>query len=133
SFSTVALFYNKDMFDEAGVAYPDGTWDWDTLLENGAKLTQDDNGDGIIDQFGYAAAWWPVYLMANNAAIFDAEQTKCTLTEPAAVDALQKYVNRSIVDKIAPTSGDLKTHSDWDMYMGNRLAMFPVGPWAVAP
>lgn len=133
SFSTVALFYNKNMFDEAGVAYPDETWDWAKLQEEGAKLTQDKDGDGIIDQFGTATAWWPVYLYANNADIFNADKTACALTEPAAVEALQKYVDLSLVDKIAPTSSDLKTQSDWDMFMGGRLATYPVGPWALAP
>jgi multiple sugar transport system substrate-binding protein len=133
SFSTVALFYNKNMFDEAGIAYPDETWDWAKLQEEGAKLTIDKDNDGIIDQFGTATAWWPVYLYANNASIFSEDGASCALTEPAAVEAIQKYVNLSLVDKIAPTSSDLKTQSDWDMFMGGRLATFPIGPWALAP
>ncbi|WP_026799319.1 ABC transporter substrate-binding protein [Pontibacillus halophilus] len=36
-----ALFYNKDMFDAAGVDYPDESWTWEQLKEAGAKLTLD--------------------------------------------------------------------------------------------
>lgn len=36
-----ALFYNKDMFDQAGVDYPDENWTWEDLKEAGAKLTMD--------------------------------------------------------------------------------------------
>ncbi|WLR49092.1 sugar ABC transporter substrate-binding protein [Halobacillus litoralis] len=39
-----ALFYNKDMFDQAGVEYPDESWTWEDLKEAGAKLTIDTDG-----------------------------------------------------------------------------------------
>jgi multiple sugar transport system substrate-binding protein len=55
------------------------------------------------------------------------------MSEPAAVEALQKMSDLALVEKIAPTRGDLKTQSDWDMFMAGRLAMFPVGPWGIAP
>ncbi|ETJ29197.1 ABC transporter, substrate-binding protein, partial [human gut metagenome] len=31
-YDTVGLWYNKTLFDEAGISYPDETWTWDTLL-----------------------------------------------------------------------------------------------------
>jgi len=133
SFSTVVLFYNKDLFDQAGIAYPDETWDWAKLIEVGKQLTVDKENDGIIDQFGYAAAWWPVHLYMNGADVFNADKTKCALTEPAAVEGLKNMADLALVEKIAPNRSDLKTQSDWDMFMAGRLAMFPVGPWGIAP
>ena len=41
----MALYYNKAMFDAAGIPYPDDTWDWDKLIEVGKQLTVKD-GDG---------------------------------------------------------------------------------------
>ena len=35
---TVGLVYNKEMFDAAGVAYPDETWTWDDLVEASEKI-----------------------------------------------------------------------------------------------
>lgn len=71
-----ALWYNKDLFDEAGIAYPphkygekyaDGDdWDFDKVKEIGMQLTFDDNGNTPNDagfdpekitQFGYDAMW----------------------------------------------------------------------------
>lgn len=46
---TIALWYNKDMFDEAGIAYPDDTWTWDDLYDAAVKLTKDDGS-----QYGIA-------------------------------------------------------------------------------
>ena len=64
--SSVALFYNKDYLDKAGIAYPSDTdikqaWTWSQFLENSKKLTTDDyvgtniimdKGEGIIYALG---------------------------------------------------------------------------------
>jgi multiple sugar transport system substrate-binding protein len=132
TFSTVPLFINKTLFDEAGVSYPDGTWTWDDLIQAGKKLTQDKDGDGIIDLYGYAAAWWPMYVFLNNASFFT-EDGKCALSSPEAVEGLQKMADLTLVEHIAPTRADLATQSDWDMFIAGKLAMFPLGPWGIGP
>jgi len=133
SFSTVVLFYNKKLFDEAEVAYPDSGWDWDKLIEVGKKLTKDTDGDGRTDQFGYDRAWWPLYLWLNGADLFNEDETRCTLSDPAAVEGIQKMMDLWMVDEIAPTPADLATQGGWDMFTSGRLAMYPTGPWATAP
>ncbi len=40
--NVIALYYNKAMFDAAGIPYPDDTWDWAKLVEVGKQLTKDD-------------------------------------------------------------------------------------------
>ena len=47
-----AFFYNRDLFDAAGVPYVDLGWDWATMLDAARVLTRDTNGDGIPDQWG---------------------------------------------------------------------------------
>ena len=51
------VYYNKDMFDEAGETYPTdlfdkGEWDWDKMLEVAQNLTLDSNRDGTPEQYG---------------------------------------------------------------------------------
>ena len=48
----IGLFFNKKLFDEAGIPYPDETWTWETVEEVGRKLT--DNKNGI---YGYIAPY----------------------------------------------------------------------------
>jgi multiple sugar transport system substrate-binding protein len=43
-FQTIVLFYNKDMFDAAGVAYPTADWTWEDVRTAAKKLTLDTNG-----------------------------------------------------------------------------------------
>ena len=40
----IGLFFNKKLFDEAGIPYPDETWTWETVEEVGRKLTDNKNG-----------------------------------------------------------------------------------------
>jgi len=48
----LALYYNKDLFDEFKVDYPDGGWDHDDYLEAMKRLTHDRDGDGHTDLWG---------------------------------------------------------------------------------
>lgn len=49
------LFYNKDLFDKAGVAYPSDEWTWEDLKSSAAKLTVDASGKTAEDS-GFDAA-----------------------------------------------------------------------------
>lgn len=40
-YDTIALWYNKKMFDDEGLDYPDSTWTWDDLYEAAKTLTHD--------------------------------------------------------------------------------------------
>ena len=133
TFSDVVMFYNKNLFDAAGLPYPTDTMDWNTYIETAKKLSKDTNGDGAIDVFGTARAWWPLYLMMNDAAVYSG--TQCTLTDQAAIDGVQALVNLSYPDntKIAPTADDLAVQDDWHMFEAQKIAMYPIGPWAVNP
>ncbi|MEZ4634717.1 MAG: extracellular solute-binding protein, partial [Caldilineaceae bacterium] len=63
-YSTLAVYYNKRIFDEAGVAYPEDGWTWDDLLSTAQALTQDTDGDGEPDI-------WGIQLPANWTTGFE--------------------------------------------------------------
>lgn len=132
TFSDVVLFYNKDLFDAAGLSYPSKDWTADDLKAAAIALTKDTNGDGKIDQFGYEYPWYPIVLEQYNAKIWDPQTNKCTLNSDAGVKAIQTIVDsRYGSQPYAPTPDDLAQQGDWDMFMAGKLAMMPTGPWAV--
>lgn len=49
--SSQVLFYRADLFEEAGID-PDGIRTWDQLIDAAKALTEDTNGDGVVDQWG---------------------------------------------------------------------------------
>jgi arabinosaccharide transport system substrate-binding protein len=65
---TGVIFYNKALFDEAGVSVDD-IKTWDDYVEAGKKLTKDTDGDGKIDQWMSPvcnASAWPFHMMARQ-------------------------------------------------------------------
>ncbi len=84
------LSFDADYFESMGVAPPDGSWDWDVLVENALRLTQREE-DGTVTRWGLIAhdysIWWA--LWQNEAEVADALTSQCRLQEPAAVKALE--------------------------------------------
>jgi len=126
SFSVDALYYNMDAFDEAGVPYPDETWTWQTLLDAAQKLTiRDDKGRTI--RYGWSDSglnMWP-WIWQNGGQVFDDERnpTRCTLTDPAVVEAVQFYYDLSLRYKVAPNVAELQQTPQREMFIAGRVAM----------
>jgi multiple sugar transport system substrate-binding protein len=93
--NTVALYYNKDMFDAAGIPYPDDSWDWDKLVEVGQKLTLDKDGDGTIDQWGLYTETtdmenaWSSFVWQAGGDILNADGTATALDKPESAAGIQ--------------------------------------------
>ena len=106
--NVVALYYNKDMFDAAGLAYPDATWTWDTLVEAGKKLTLDTNGDGQTDQWGFYTEttdmenYWSSLVWQNGGDIVSADHTKTLLGSAQAIGGIQQLQDLIYTHKIMP-------------------------------
>ncbi len=133
TFSDNVLYYNKDMFDAAGIAYPDDTWDWAKLQEVGAQFVQDEDGDGVVDVYGYGPAWWPMYLFMWGSNILTADGSACALTSPEALEALNAYAGLFVDGGISANKAAEATQGNYDRFVAGKLAMFSAGPWAVRP
>lgn len=116
--NTWAVFYNKDMFDQAGVDYPNrydekGNWNWGSFLAVAQKLTKDTNGDGKIDQFGTqvqnAPRYWLAFIWQNGGDLFNKDLTELTIDQPEAIEALQFIQDLVYKYKVAPTAAQLES------------------------
>ncbi len=121
------LYFNKKLFDKAGVKYPDNTWTWADLLAAAQKLTIRDAASGRVTQYGWADSgqnMWP-WIWQNGGSVFDVERnpTKCTLNQPAALEAMQYYVDLAVKHKVAPTVAELAQTPFRDLFMSGRVAM----------
>ncbi len=134
-FQTVVLFYNKEMFDAAGVTYPTADWTYQDLADAAKKLTKDTNGDGKIEQYGlWTDVWdmelfWSEAIWANGGDIISADHTKTLIGEPNAVKAWE-YIDSLFKDGSMPkpaTSGEF----GGDLFQSKAAAMTTIGHWAV--
>jgi multiple sugar transport system substrate-binding protein len=90
------IYYNKDMFDKAGVAYPSNDWTWDDFMAAAEKLTQKEaSGNTTVYALAAEGGKWPKWVNQNGGAILDdyVNPTKCMLTEPASVQGIQFFAD----------------------------------------
>jgi multiple sugar transport system substrate-binding protein len=90
-----ALFYNKDLFDAAGVSYPDSNWTYETLLEAAKKLTK---GEGAAKQWGFISDFGnstgiDTYIYSNGGSILSPDLKSSALMTPASRQAVGSYVD----------------------------------------
>ena len=129
SFSNVVLIYNKDLFDQAGVAYPTADWTQDDLQAAAEAIRA--LGDDI---FGI---WQPItyneffkVVAQYGGALLNEEKTEFTINSPENIQAAQALVDRVLVSNVQPNTVQQGGMGDWDMFMSGRLGMIPTGIWA---
>ena len=130
-----AMYFNKDMFDEAGVAYPDENWTWQDLIDAGQKLTKDRDGDGNIDQFAIWADLWDMELLwasliwQNGGEILNEDYTQTLLGEEGAMGAWQFIHDMIFKYEIMPTPSAAEQFGD--PFESGNAAMTTAGHWVV--
>jgi multiple sugar transport system substrate-binding protein len=68
---TAGVYYNKDLFDRAGIRYPDTSWTWNDFVAAARRLTIDGNGDGQPEQYGLfiPSHFVEVFELMNGAPV----------------------------------------------------------------
>ena len=117
--NSLVMFYNKDMFDAAGIDYPptsaDEAWTWDEFVEVAKQLTLDANGNNAaspdfdpdsIVQYGCMVenlTWQlEVWCRSNGSGFYSTDGTSVTINEEAAVEAIQAIADLYLVHHVAP-------------------------------
>ncbi|RKP48988.1 sugar ABC transporter substrate-binding protein [Cohnella endophytica] len=127
-FDTIGLAYNKELFDQAGVPYPDDTWDYNKLAEVAKKLSQPDKGIyGFAAKMDTQTGYWND-MLANGGHILSDDQTKSGYDEPASIEAL-KFRYQMTLDKSSPTHQQMTDTDSTDMFKSGKLAMIFEGSW----
>lgn len=130
-YDTIALWYNKKMFDDAGLSYPDETWTWDDLYEAAKKLTKDDGS-----QYGFCmntsndqdTYYNMVYSMGGY--IVNDDHTKSGYDDANTIKAMD-YVGKLLKDCCPPATTMSETGTDV-MFQSGTVAMITQGSWMTA-
>lgn len=132
-----AVWYNKRIFDEAGIPYPTDDWTWDEAIEISQQLTRR-NERGVIVRFGIIGNWdWKLALFQHHADFFNEEGTRCILDRPEAARALQfmqDLVHKYEVMPSAEEESALASAGGWgagalSLFGAERGAMAIGGRW----
>ncbi|MCI8783543.1 MAG: sugar ABC transporter substrate-binding protein [Dorea sp.] len=125
---TAALWYNKDLFDEAGVDYPSDDWNWDDMLAASEKL-KGNMGEGVyaigspVDFENYSST-----IFAAGGNIINEDKTAPTYTMPETMEGVQCWID--LIEKgYSPSIADLTDSSAATRFEAGRLAMFMGGSY----
>lgn len=128
TFSTVLLFYNADLFDEADIAYPTPEWTWDDAIVAAEAIGA--LGDDTWGLFS-PTQFWEFYKKAaqnGDCSFFNAEMTESTINSSACVSTLEMMV--SFMDNgLMPTAAELSGVSDSELFLSGNLGMLVTGIW----
>ncbi|MBW2121616.1 MAG: sugar ABC transporter substrate-binding protein, partial [Deltaproteobacteria bacterium] len=101
-----AVFYNRGIFEKAGLAFPDGTWTWEAFLEVARKLTRDFDGDGSIDQYGayVKVKLGVIELLAgqSGAMIMNEDNSRCLFDSPEGRAVVQLLYDMRVKYGVVP-------------------------------
>lgn len=123
--SAFAIYYNADLFDEAGLPYPgEEDWTWDEFEEAAEEISA--LGDDIYG-FGMNAWWanWGYFVNAAGSSFFNDDYTACGLDNEATVEGLNFAANLFEEGYAVPWGTDSEPP-----FLAGNVGMFLNGRWA---
>ncbi len=133
--NVVALYYNKKMFDAAGLTYPDETWDWAKLTEVAKELTLRD-AKGKVTQWGFYTEttdmenYWSELVWQNGGEIISADHKTSLVGSDQAAAGIQFLQDLIWKDKVMPDASI--TDALGDAFEQGQAALEANGSWLVA-
>lgn len=129
-----AMWYNKTLFEEAGVPYPTPDWTWDDCIAIAKRLTiRDEKGRPV--QFGLMMGrydWPSVFLAQWGGRVYTPEGTRCVLDTPEAFAGLQFMLDLLHKHKVMPNATEelaMATAGGWG---SGAISLFGAGRGAMA-
>ncbi|WP_024800033.1 sugar ABC transporter substrate-binding protein [Nocardia sp. BMG51109] len=134
--SGVFLYYNRKLFDRAGIRPPGRWWDawtFDEFLAAARELT---SRGGRERQWGFVDGWVPYFSagcfgMNNGAEWFSPPMapSRTTIGDPRFTEGVQFYADLALRHGVAPDVSDQQSVSAYDLFSGGRAAMLLGGHW----
>lgn len=133
-----AWYYNKRIFDEAGLDYPSRETDATAFLDTALQLTKRD-ADGKPEQLGidiFFALEFTIstHIWSWGGEVHDPENNRiCRLDEPLAMEAMQWLADLRWAHKVSATQGEEQAMRTigWGLFATDKVATKCDGSWAL--
>jgi multiple sugar transport system substrate-binding protein len=130
--SSLVVYYDKDLFDAAGLAYPEDDWTWAEFLATAQVLTLDLDGDGRSDQYGLGTDpsifRLAPFVWGNGGELVVLESglrpVRLALDSRAAREAVEWFVALQTVHGVVPDALAEAAESSESRFLNGRTAMF---------
>ncbi|SCX28026.1 multiple sugar transport system substrate-binding protein [Ruminococcaceae bacterium P7] len=127
---TIALLYNKAIFDKYGVEYPTKDWTWENMYEAAKKITEGSNGDvyGMAMNTSNNQDGWYNIVYDYGAEIITEDHKGTTIGSDKGKQAMEMV--RKLLTVGAPQSVVAETGTD-SLFQSNKCAMITQGSWMI--
>jgi len=135
--SCFAFAYNKDLFDAAGLDYPDPNkpYTYDEFVEVCKKLTIDKDGDGEIDQWGVANAdqfGMTPFLYSNGVKFLNDDMTKVNVANNEPLKEALTFYTDLTKNGLTPSVEQDTALGGYQRWLDGQVAFYACGTWDVA-
>ncbi len=133
-FTPMVMYYNKKLFDAAGVPYPQPGWTWDEFLETARRLTIKPKKAKVPTQYGFnfenQPPLWMMWIWNNGGDLLDPEGRRATgyFDSPESIAAVQFLVDLMTRHRVAPHLTD-SAAAGLDLFRAGQAAMDLKGHW----
>ena len=127
-FDTIGVWYNKKIFDEAGVPYPTDDWTWDDMADIAKQLTRSDGSVyGISAEYETQIAIYNT-IFANGGKIISEDKKTSGYDTEATQAGVQCWVDM-MKDGVSPSEASLEETQGNVQFLSGRLGMYWCGSW----
>lgn len=127
-FDTVGLFYNKEMFQQKGIPFPDETWDWNKFLDAAKKLTDTSKGVWGIAAQQYSRVYY-TFIYQNGGYVISDDKKTSGFDKPETIEALKFWTDLIHVHKVSPTLAQMTETDPLKMFSSGKTAMYIDGSY----
>lgn len=129
---TIALWYNKTMFDDAQLEYPTADWTWDDMFEAAKKLTKDDGTQyGLALRNDNNQAGYYNMIYDNGGSVINDDKTKSGWDDPKTIEAMEQ-VEELIKAEVMPSIETMSENGEDVLFQSGKVAMVLQGSWMLA-
>ncbi len=126
TFSTVVLYYNKALFDAAGVSYPDADWTWDDVMAAAEAISNPAERVWGIYQ---PVQFWEFYKVAQAAGGGLVVGGDAIAIDTPENRAALEYLVGKVEAGVMPTDAQLSGMANEDLFLNGQLGMLVSGIW----
>ena len=124
---TVCLVYNKEMFDAAGVAYPDESWTWDDLTSASAQIYERTGKYGYMAYADEQLGYWNFVYQAGGY-ILNEDKTRAGFLDSGTRKAMEFYIGLQ-KEPWCPDQNYFAETAPGNAFMSEQGAMYLEGNW----
>ena len=129
---TIAIWYNKKLFDEAGVPYPTSDWTWDDLTETARKLTKSDGSQyGLAVKMDNNQAGYYNLIYDQGGYVISDDKKKSGWDDPKTIEGMN-ILDTWIKEGLMPSAETMSENGEEVLFQSGKVAMVPQGSWMIS-